>query len=99
VRELLLQRGLELQERNFFKEPFSEAELQELAAAVGLSELLARHSPTLKRMGLAGQELSEAEMLRLMLQEPRLMRRPVVKIDGQLLVGANLKAVEAALGT
>jgi arsenate reductase-like glutaredoxin family protein len=48
-------------------------------------------------MGLAGQELSEAEMLKLMLQEPRLIRRPVVKIDGQLLVGANLKAVEAAL--
>jgi arsenate reductase-like glutaredoxin family protein len=48
-------------------------------------------------MGLAGQELSEAEMLKLMLQEPRLIRRPVVKIDGQLLVGANLKTVEAAL--
>jgi arsenate reductase-like glutaredoxin family protein len=99
VRELLLQRGLELKERDFFKEPFSETELQELAAPVGLSELLARRSPSLKQMGLAGQELSEAEMLRLMLQEPRLIRRPVVKIDGQLLVGANLKAVEAALGT
>jgi arsenate reductase-like glutaredoxin family protein len=95
---LLLQKDVELKERDFFKEPFSEAELRELAAPVGLSELFARRSPSLKQMGLAGQELSEAEMLKLMLQEPRLIRRPVIKIDGQLLAGANLKAVEAALG-
>jgi arsenate reductase-like glutaredoxin family protein len=94
---LLLQKDLKLKERDYFKEPFNEAELQELAAPVGLSGLFARRSPSLKQMGLAGQELSEAEMLKLMLQEPRLIRRPVVKIDGQLLVGANLKSVEAAL--
>jgi arsenate reductase-like glutaredoxin family protein len=94
---LLLQKDVELKEGDFFKEPFSAAELQELAAPVGLSELFARRSPSLKQMGLARQELSEAEMLKLMLQEPRLIRRPVVKIDGQLLVGANLKTVEAAL--
>ena len=94
---MLLQKGLELEERDYFKEPFSEAELLELAAPVGLSELFARRSPSLKKMGLAGQELPDAEMLKLMLQEPRLIRRPVVKIGGRLLVGANLKAVEAAL--
>ena len=95
---MLLQKGVELKERDFFKEPFSETELRELAAPVGLSELFARRSPSLKQMGLTGQELSEPEMLKLMLQEPRLIRRPVVKIGGKVLVGANLKAVEAALG-
>ncbi len=53
----------------------------------------------MKNMGLAGQELSDDEMLALMLKEPRLVRRPLVRMEGQLLVGANVKAVEAALAS
>ncbi len=88
---MLLQKGLELDERDYFKEPFSQEELLNHAAPVGLSELFARRSPSLKKMGLAGQELPESDMLRLMLEEPRLIRRPVVKIGDKLLIGANLK--------
>jgi arsenate reductase-like glutaredoxin family protein len=47
-------------------------------------------------MGLAGQQLSEQEMLQLMLKEPRLVRRPLVCVGDRLLVGANEKAVQAA---
>ena len=94
---MLLQKGMEVEERDFFKESFTEAELTELAAPVGLSELFARRSPSLKKLGLAGAELDDAEMLRLMLEEPRLVRRPLVKVGDKLLVGANLKNLEAAL--
>jgi len=59
--------------------------------------MFASRSPSLKKLGLAGKELSDAEMVSLMLQEPRLVRRPLVHMDGKLLVGANIKAVEAAL--
>ena len=88
---------MELEERDYFKEPFSEQEILNLAAPVGLSELFARRSPSLKKMGLAGQELPDAEMLKLMLQEPRLIRRPLVKIGANMLIGANLKVLAAAL--
>jgi len=94
---LLLQKGLELEERDYFKEPFSEREILDLAATVSLSELFARRSPSLKKMGLAGQELPDAEMLKLMLQEPRLIRRPLVKIGDKMLIGANLKVLAEAL--
>ncbi|MSQ06134.1 MAG: hypothetical protein EXR54_04880 [Dehalococcoidia bacterium] len=94
---MLLQRGVTVQERDFFKEPLSEAEVRELATLGGLAQLFARRSPSLKELGLADQELSEARMLELMLKEPRLIRRPLVRIGGQLLVGASPKAVEAAL--
>ena len=86
-----------MEERDFFKESFSEAEVRELAAPVGLSEIFARRSPSLKKLGLAGSELSEEKMLQLMLEEPRLIRRPLVKVGERLLVGANLKTLEAAL--
>ena len=94
---MLLQKGFELEERDYFKQPFSEPELLDLAATASLSELFARRSPSLKKMGLAGQELPDAEMLKLMLEEPRLIRRPLVKIGGKMLIGANLKLLAEAL--
>ena len=94
---MLLQRGVELEERDFFKEPFTEDEIRGLAEVVGADQLFAWRSPIFKKRGMAGRELSEGEMLALMLREPRLIRRPLVRIGGRLLVGAGLKAVEAAL--
>ena len=88
-----------MEERDFFKEPFNQQELQDLASDVGTAQMFARRSPSLKKMGLADQDLSAEQMLSLMLQEPRLVRRPLVRIGGRLLVGANLKAVEAALNS
>ena len=97
MRELLLQKGLELDEWDFFKEPFTEGEVRELASEVGFSQLFAWHSPSLKQKGMAGRDLSEEEMLALILEEPRLVRRPLARIGGRLVVGANLRSIEAAL--
>ena len=86
-----------MEERDFFKETLTEQEIRELAKDVGVAQIFAKRSPSLKQMGLADQELSDEKMLELMLQEPRLIRRPLVNLEGQLLVGANLKTIEAAL--
>ena len=94
---MLLQNGLDIEERDYFKDAFTEAEVRELAAPVGISQIFAWRSPSLKKMEMAGKDLSESEMVSLMLQEPRLVRRPLVKVGDQLLVGANLKTIEAAL--
>ena len=94
---MLLQNGVKLEERDFFKDPFTEQEIRDLAEGVGVPQLFAWRSPSLKQMGLAGQELSDDKMVELMLQEPRLVRRPLVRIANRLLIGANIKAVEAAL--
>lgn len=88
---------MELEERDFFRDTFTEKEIRDLASGSGIAQLFARRSPSLKQMGLSDRDLSDAEMLELMLKEPRLVRRPLVRLGGQLLVGANLKAVEAAL--
>jgi len=88
---------MEIEERDFFKDPFSREELQGLANEEGLGNLFARRSPSLKKLGLAGQDLPDSQMMDLMLQEPRLIRRPLVRIGGTLVVGANMKTMEAAL--
>jgi arsenate reductase-like glutaredoxin family protein len=94
---LLLQKGKVLEERDFFKDRFTEDEIRGLAAIVGLSDMFAWRSPSIKQMGLAGQQIAEDQMLKLMLQEPRLVRRPLIKLGDRLLVGGNIKAIEAAL--
>ena len=36
-------------------------------------------------------------MVRLMLQEPKLMRRPLLKVGNKLMIGGGNAAVEAAI--
>ena len=84
-----MQNDLVVQERDYFKEPFSEAELREIAALSGMDQIFARRSPSLKQMGLAGQDLSEEEMVTLMLKEPKLVRRPLMRVGDQVFAGGS----------
>jgi arsenate reductase-like glutaredoxin family protein len=92
-----LQKGLELEERDYFKEPISRDELQELASLASLTDLFAWRSPSFKKMGLDAGDVSEAEMLRLMLEEPRLLRRPVTRVGDKLIIGGSPKLLEQEL--
>ena len=92
-----MQNGLEVTDRDFFKETFSESEMRELAAMAGTENIFARRSPSLKKLSLADKELSDDEMVKLLLQEPKLVRRPLIKVGGKLMVGGGTAAVEAAI--
>ena len=92
-----MQNELSLEERDYFKEPLSEEEVREMAGLAGIDQIFAKRSPSLKNMGLAGQQLSEDEMVRLMLQEPKLVRRPMMRIGGQLFVGGGAAVLDAVV--
>ena len=94
-----MQKGLELEERDYFKEPLTEQELLELASLASLSDLFAWRSPSFKKMEMSGEDLSEAQMLKLMLDEPRLLRRPVTRVGDKLIIGSNQKVLEQELAT
>ncbi|NQW23177.1 MAG: hypothetical protein HQ475_07010 [SAR202 cluster bacterium] len=64
---------------------------------VGTENIFARRSPSLKKMGLADQALSDDEMVKLMLEEPKLVRRPLIKVGNKLMVGAGNAVVEEAI--
>ncbi len=97
-----MQNELILQERDYFKEPFSEDEIREMAALLraneaGVDQIFAARSPSLKRMGLAGQELSEDEMVSLMLKEPKLVRRPLIRVGAQLFAGGGGSVLDSVV--
>lgn len=95
-----MQNGFSVTERDYFKEPFTEQELSDLVAEVGepgVSAMFASRSPSLKKMGLNAADLSDERKFALMLEEPRLVRRPIVRLGDRLLIGASVKAITEAL--
>lgn len=89
----LSQGDIQLDERDFFQNPFTEAELRELLGNTPASEVFSFRSPSVKKMGLVADDLSEDDLIRLMLEEPRLIRRPLIKVGNRVLVGTDKKAM------
>ena len=50
----------------------------------------------MKKLNLNRDELSNDDLIRLMLQEPRLVRRPLIEVNGQIIVGSDKKAMSDA---
>ena len=51
-------------------------------------------SPGFKQLGLELDALTDKELIDLMLQEPRLVRRPVVRIGDTVYFGADRSVLE-----
>ena len=84
--------------REFFRKPLSEDELRTLLAGRSAAEAFSWRSTSVKAMKLDVNAVraSEGEMIRLMLLDPRLIRRPIlVTCDGPAIFGASTQAVAA----
>jgi arsenate reductase-like glutaredoxin family protein len=85
---------VEINERDFFKNPFVRSEIEELFQRKAASEMFNFRSPSFKQLGLEREKLSDKELIDLMLKEPRLVRRPAVRIDGNLYFSADKSVLE-----
>ena len=94
----LSQDGVELDERDFFKDGFTEAELRDLLGDTPPADVFSWRSPSARKLGLDRDTVSADELIRLMLDEPRLIRRPLIQVDGRLIVGTDKKAMAEAFG-
>ena len=85
-----------LAERDFFAERLTRAELTDLARrAGGIRAIFAFNSPSFKKLGRSAEAFSDEALVGLVLDEPRLLRRPLaVTADGRVLAGG--KAVSEA---
>jgi len=55
-------------------------------------------SPSFKQLGLDKENLGNDDLIKLMLKEPRLVRRPVVRIDGKVYFSADKSVLENLIG-
>jgi arsenate reductase-like glutaredoxin family protein len=84
-----LRKKADLTDRDFFKQPFSRKEMEELLQGSPASEMFNFRSPSFKKLNLERENLSDADLMDLMMKEPRLIRRPVVKIGKKAYFGAT----------
>ena len=85
---------MELDERDFFQDPFSEEELRRLIGDRSPSEVFSWNSPSFKKLGLNRDDLGDDRLVELMMGEPRLIRRPLVRVGDELIIGVDRKALE-----
>ncbi len=74
-------------------------ELRTLLKSLKLAprEVVSTKSPAYKNMGLDQRTVSDDELLTLMVQEPRLIRRPLVVVHGKPIIGFDRDALNTQL--
>jgi arsenate reductase-like glutaredoxin family protein len=88
---------VELEERDYAKNPLDLTELKELFKGRDPRDFLNAKSPTFKAMGLQGNTLSAEQTLKLMAQEPNLIRRPLVVVGREIIAGLDRDRLKQAL--
>jgi arsenate reductase len=97
AKRFLVQQGLNVRERDFFKQPFSQEELLALLAGQPPSEMFSWKSPRARALDLKEGQVPEDDLLSLMVSNPYLIRRPIIVIDNERITGFNQKRLKELL--
>jgi len=87
ARAALEKRGVELHFRNLDKERLSSAELEKLIGDRDHTEFLNPRNELFRKKKMKENPPSRAEAIRMMSEEPNLIRRPVVVAGGRVVLG------------
>ncbi len=88
---------MDASERDFFKDPFTEEELRSLAGTVPPNELFSWASPSAKAHRSRRGDIPDDELIRLMMGEPRLIRRPILIRGDEAVLGFRKAEYERLL--
>ena len=83
--------------RDLFENPLSEVEIRDLLNGRRPADTFSWKSPSFKALDLEVDSLDDDDLVCLMVKEPRLIRRPMVLVEEELVIGGGLEALEAAL--
>ena len=89
--------GASLSERDFFKDPLTREEIMSIAALASLDEMFSWRSPSAAPYRGRRGKMSDDELVTLMLEEPRLIRRPILVAGDTVLFGFRAKEYEQLL--
>lgn len=91
---------VDYEKREYFRDRFTKDELKALLDGAGLEvrDVLSRRSRVYKERNLDEAALSDDELLALMVEEPTLLRRPIVIGEGEVVVGHNESKLRDLIG-
>ncbi len=90
--------SVELDERDYAKQPLSEAELKDLFKGADPRDYINPKSPAFKKMNLKGKTLTAEQTLKLMAQEPNLIKRPLTISGRTIIAGFDRDQFRKAFG-
>jgi len=79
----------DIEKRDFFKDPLSEAELKKIIKMTGKkpSELLRKRDKMYKELDLENDKKADNQIIKLMVKYPGLILRPIVVSKNKAFVG------------
>jgi arsenate reductase len=96
---LLRDRGVEFEAVNYYESPLGEAELRELIDKLGISprELMRKEEQIYRDLQIGKRDLPDEELIRLMVENPDLIQRPIVVRGQRAVLGRPPENVEQLL--
>ena len=96
---LLRESGVDFERVNYFVEPVGEAKLRELIGKMGVSprDLLRKNEAAYRELDLAGRELTDEEIIRLLVERPELLQRPIVERGGRAVLARPAGRIKEVL--
>ena len=95
----LEEQGLEYEEQNIFHEPLTKNEIKEILMLTdeGTEEIISYRSQAFQALDIEIDTLSMGELLDLFIEEPSLIRRPIIMDDRRLQIGYNEEEIRMFL--
>ena len=97
--QLLKDSGKPYTSTNYYEQPFTKDQLQRLLKKAHLSprDVLRSKEEIYQELGLAKKQLSDDEMLDLMVKHPDLIQRPIVEKGDQALLARPADSIKKLL--
>ena len=95
----LEEKGVDFEPIDYYKTPLSEAKLKKLLQAMGMSakDILRKNEEVYKKLGLAEKQLSDDELIKLMIKYPDLMQRPIVAKGKKVILARPPEKIQELL--
>jgi arsenate reductase (glutaredoxin) len=97
--KLLRESGISFEKVNYYTAPLRREKLTELIRKMNLKprELLRKGEPIYKELALAEDKFSDSELIRLMIEHPDLLQRPIVERGERAVLGRPTENVKELL--
>src|SRR6478736_1589857 len=92
---LLEEHGVEFDSINYYEQPLTRSQLRDLLRRLGLTarDLLRKDEPIAPELGINKSELSDGEIIDLMVEHPDLIQRPIVLRGDKAVLARPLENV------
>ncbi|MBN1197921.1 MAG: hypothetical protein JXA23_01125 [Bacteroidales bacterium] len=93
--QFLKERGVDFTLIDYLKNPFTEKELKKLLVKLNLKpEQIVRKQEDYYRKNLRGKQFNDHEWVRILIENPKLIMRPVIEREYKAVIGDPVENIE-----